>query len=222
MDWLGIHFLTDLQQSGLSPVEHSHTSLLVVFSYLIATAAGYTALSLADVAVADDRRTRMLWRWIGAFCLGGGIWSMHFLAMMAFVMPIPVYYDHRLTALSLVIAIMASLLAMVMIGRPALTARQYIGAAISIGLGVTAMHYIGMAAMQSAATAYYDPWLFVLSIVVSMLASLGSMMLILKLRQPDNPAPLKLKLAASLALGAGIISMHFSGMAAVTLSLIHI
>ncbi|WP_312270832.1 EAL domain-containing protein [Pseudomonas sp.] len=219
MDWLGIHFLTDLQQSGLSPVEHSHTSLLVVFSYLIATAAGYTALSLADVAVADDRRTRMLWRWIGAFCLGGGIWSMHFLAMMAFVMPIPVYYDHRLTALSLVIAIMASLLAMVMIGRPALTAKQYIGAAISIGLGVTAMHYIGMAAMQSDATAYYDPWLFVLSIVVSMLASLGSMMLILKLRQPDNPAPLKLKLAASLALGAGIISMHFSGMAAVTFTL---
>ncbi|GGM00322.1 putative bifunctional diguanylate cyclase/phosphodiesterase [Pseudomonas asuensis] len=219
MDWLGIHFLTDLQQSGLSPVEHDHTSLLVVFSYLIASAAGYTALSLADVAVADDRRTRMLWRWIGAFCLGGGIWSMHFLAMMAFVMPIPVSYDHRLTALSLVIAIMASLLAMIMIGRPALTARQYIGAAICIGLGVTAMHYIGMAAMQSAATAYYDPWLFTLSILVSMLASLGSMMLIMKLRKPDAPAPLKLKIAASLALGAGIISMHFSGMAAVTFAL---
>jgi diguanylate cyclase (GGDEF)-like protein len=219
VDWSAIQFLTDIHHSGLSPVEHHHTAFLIILSYFIATGAGYTALSLADLAGADSRRSRMLWRWIGAFCLGGGIWAMHFLAMMAFVMPVAVTYDHRLTALSLVIAIMASLIAMIMIGRPTLTGKQYIGAAISIGLGVTMMHYTGMAAIQSVAVAYYNPWLFALSIAISMLASLGAMVLIMKFRRADQPYSLKLKITASLALGIAIISMHFSGMAAVTFAL---
>ncbi|TWI52692.1 diguanylate cyclase (GGDEF)-like protein [Pseudomonas duriflava] len=219
MDWLGIRFISDLYGAGLTPVEYSHTAALVIISYVIASVAGYATLSLADVAIADTHRSRILWRLIGAFCLGGGVWTMHFLAMQAFQLPVTVSYDHRLTAISLFISVIAALIAMTLISRPALTRHNYIGAGICVGIGVAVMHYTGMAAMRSIAVAYYNPWLFLFSIVLSLVVSLGAMLLIKRFRKPDQPFPFLLKLLASLALGAAIISIHFSGMAAVTFTL---
>jgi diguanylate cyclase (GGDEF)-like protein len=216
VDWLNLHFATDLSGAGLTPVECHYSPTLVVLSYLIASAAAYTTLSLVNVAIADSQRSRILWRCIGALCLGGGIWAMHFLAMVAYHMPVHVSYDHRLTVASLGIAIVTSLLSLCLISRPDAMRRDYLIAALSIGAGIAGMHYVGMAAINSVVTLYYNPWLFGLSIATSLMVSVWAMMLLLSFRRRDASLPLTLRIIGSLGLGSAIVSMHYCGMAAAT------
>ncbi|QQN52713.1 MHYT domain-containing protein [Stutzerimonas balearica] len=133
----------------------SHDPGLVLLSYLVASAAAYTALALAHrVSQSVEARYREYWRWVGALALGGGIWSMHFIAMLAFQAPLDIAYDHRVTLLSLVIAVATSYLVMRLLGRERLRSWQYGLAATAAGTSIAAMHYTGMAAIRSAATLY--------------------------------------------------------------------
>jgi diguanylate cyclase (GGDEF)-like protein len=196
----------------------SHAPLLVLLAYLIASAAGFTALNMAERVGVSRGQGRELWRWIGAWALGGGIWSMHFVAMLAFKVPLALAYDLPMTLLSLLIAIAVSYVVMHVIGRPQLRAWQAAAAAIVAGCGIAAMHYTGMAAIRSAASQHYDPRLFGLSILIAILASLAALLLAGYFRGQIGPKANWLRLLASLIMGAAIVSMHFTGMAALTLS----
>lgn len=213
MDWLGLNFISELPAGGQLILQCSYNPLLVLLAYVVASAASFTALNLAErVGHAERRGARLMWRWVGAFCLAGGIWSMHFIGMLAFQAPVPIHYDIPTTAASLLIVYIAALLAMHTLGHEHLRPSQYLLAALCIGLGIATMHYSGMAAIRSPASQYYQPWLFALSILIAISTSLIALLLALYFRNGDGFFHQMLKYLASLVMGAAIVSMHFTGM----------
>ncbi|WP_285417230.1 bifunctional diguanylate cyclase/phosphodiesterase [Pseudomonas sp. efr-133-TYG-5] len=220
MEWLGLQFVSELPQSGQVILDCTHDPLLVLVAYLVACAASFATLGMAErVGHAEDAGSQRLWRWIGATCLAGGIWAMHFIGMLAFRAPIAIQYDLPVTLFSLLIALLASWLAMHTLSEPQPSLLHYLKTAFVIGLGIAGMHYVGMAAMRSDASAYYQPELFSLSIVIAIGASFAALWVAGYLREGSGPIHQVLKYVAALILGAGIISMHFTGMAALQLVL---
>ncbi len=218
MDWLSLHFTSALPESGQVILDCFHDPLLVLLAFLVACAGSFATLDMAErIAHADKPASRRIWRWVGSGCLAGGIWAMHFISMLAFQAPIEIRYVLPITLASLLIALFASWLAMYTLSHPRLSIRQYVQASICIGLGIATMHYLGMSAMRSNAVAYYQPLLFGLSIVIAIGASFAALLISSRLR--DGSQHQLIKLTASLVLGAGIISMHFTGMTAFTLVL---
>jgi diguanylate cyclase (GGDEF)-like protein len=220
MEWLGLQFITELPDSGQVILNCTHNPFLVMLAYIVACAAGFATLDITErVGHVEKSGSQRLWRWVGAGCLAGGIWAMHFISMLAFQAPIDIHYQLPVTLLSLLFALAASWLAMKALSHPQLSVWQYLRAAVWIGLGIATMHYVGMAAMRSVATAYYHPGLFALSIVIAIGASLAALLISSHLRDRNGSFHQLLKFTASLVLGAGIVSMHFTGMAALTLIL---
>ena len=113
MEWLGLHFFTPLPESGHLLLDCTHNPFLVLLAYLVACAAGFGTLDMAErVSNVDNPTAKRRWRWIGAGCLAGGIWSTHFISMLAFQAPIAIHYEVFMTIASLLIAMIASLFAM--------------------------------------------------------------------------------------------------------------
>ena len=220
MEWLGLHFFTPLPESGHLLLDCTHNPFLVLLAYLVACAAGFGTLDMAErVGHVDNPTAKRRWRWIGAACLAGGIWSTHFISMLAFQAPIAIHYEVFMTVASLLIAMVASLFAMQTLSHAQLHFHQYLVASIWIGLGIALMHYVGMAAMRSEAQVYFSGALFGLSVAIAIGASLAALLLSHYLRSGSGMFHQLLKYGASLVLGAGILSMHFTGMAAMQLLL---
>eukprot|EP01133_Synstelium_polycarpum_P016953 gene16953-20166_t len=218
MEWLGLHFFTDLPDSGHLLLNCSHNPFLVLLAYVVACAAGFGTLDMAErVGHVDNPKAQRHWRWVGAGCLAGGIWSTHFISMLAFQAPIAIHYELIMTFASLLIALIAALFAMQTLSHPRLRAHQYVLASVWMGLGIALMHYVGMSAMRSEAGVYFETGLFLASVLIAIGASLAALLLSLYLRNGTGMFHQLLKYAASLVLGAGIISMHFTGMAAMQL-----
>ncbi|WP_433741321.1 putative bifunctional diguanylate cyclase/phosphodiesterase [Pseudomonas putida] len=220
MEWLGLHFITELPESGQVILNCIHDPFLVLLAYLVACAGCFATLDMAErVAHAEKTVSRRLWCWVGAGCLAGGIWAMHFIGMLAFQAPINVHYHLPITFVSLLIVLLASWLAMQTLSRPTLDFWDCFKASITVGLGVATMHYVGMSALRSQAVVFYQPSLFALSILVAIAASLATLLLASYLRNGAGMFHQLLKYSASLVLGTGIFSMHFTGMAAFNLVL---
>ncbi len=220
MEWLGLHFFTPLPESGHLLLDCTHNPFLVLLAYLVACAAGFGTLDMAErVSHVDNPTAKRRWRWIGAACLAGGIWSTHFISMLAFQAPIAIHYEVFMTVASLLIAMVASLFAMQTLSHAQRHFHQYLVASIWMGLGIALMHYVGMAAMRSEAQVYFSGALFGLSVAIAIGASLAALLLSHYLRSGSGMFHQLLKYGASLVLGAGILSMHFTGMAAMQLLL---
>ncbi|MGV8921250.1 MAG: putative bifunctional diguanylate cyclase/phosphodiesterase [Pseudomonas sp.] len=213
MDWLGLHFLAELPANGQLLLACTHNSLLVALAYLIASAANFATLDMAErLSHAEKPEAQTLWCWLGAMCLAVGVWAMHFINMLAFQAPIEVHYDLQITVMSLLIALIAGLVAMRALSNRSLSPAQYIHTAILIGLGIIAMHYVGMSALRSNATQYYEPRLFALSTLMAIASSLAVLVLAVHLRKGAGTLHRLYKIGASLVLGAGIVFTHFLGM----------
>ncbi|EKG38482.1 GGDEF domain-containing protein domain-containing protein domain/EAL domain-containing protein [Pseudomonas syringae pv. avellanae str. ISPaVe013] len=145
--------------------------------------------------------------------MGVGTWSTHFIGMLAFVLPIDLGYDVPLVLLSLLIAIGFSGFALWLATQPRLPALQLSLGAVLLGLGISAMHYTGMAAMRMQPGIQYTPWLFVLSVVIAIAASAAALRIAFHLRQ-QRPRVYLLRASAALLLGLAVIGMHYTGMAA--------
>src|SRR5689334_4793526 len=167
MEWLGLHFITELPESGQVILNCAHDPFLVLLAYLVACVGCFATLDMAErVAHAEKSASKTRWRWVGSGCLAGGIWAMHFVGMLAFQAPIGLYYQLPVTVFSLTIALLAAWLAMHTLSLPDLNLQQCLKASIGIGLGIATMHYVGMTAMHSSASVYYHPGLFALSIAL--------------------------------------------------------
>lgn len=188
-----------------------HDYYLVTLSIVIAVIASFTALSLAGrVRVARDR-VRRVWLAAAAVALGGGIWSMHFVAMLAFSMPgMPMSYDLAQTLVSFALAVGFTGGGLALIDWSAPTTRRTLAAGLFIGIGVAAMHYVGMAAMRIPATLRYDPTWVTISIVIAIVAATVAVWLVTRDQQAGSRA------AAAVIMGAAISGMHYSGMYAAT------
>ena len=194
-------------------VSGSYNYWLVVLSVLVATLASYTALDLTSRITASKGRAAQLWLLGGAFSMGTGIWSMHFIGMLAFSLPVPMGYDVPVTLLSMLIAIVVSGFALYTVSRNKLTARNLLTGGVLMGIGIASMHYTGMAAMETSPPIQYDPALFVASVVIAVGASLAALSIAFTLRT-DSLWMIYAKYGAAVVMGIAITGMHYTGMAA--------
>jgi PAS domain S-box-containing protein len=191
----------------------SHNYALVALSVLIAIFASYAALDLAGRVTAAGGWIRAVWLLGGAGAMGTGIWSMHYIGMLACILPVPVAYHWPTVLLSLFAAVLASAIALYLVSRQKMGAfRAFVGS-ILMGGGIASMHYIGMAAMRLAANCHYNSLLVVLSVVFAVLISLAALWITFHLRD-EKAATGWRKIAGAVVMGAAIPVMHYTGMAA--------
>jgi NO-binding membrane sensor protein with MHYT domain len=193
-----------------------YDSRLVALSILVAIIASYTALDLAGCVSASTSSPRKSWTWLiaGAVSMGIGIWSMHFIGMLAFHLPVPVAYDLPISLLSMAIAVIVSAVALLILRRPRLEANDLIIGAILMGIGISAMHYTGMFAMQMSPPIRYDPLIFSASVLIAMGASLAALWIAFQLRTKRSKLAILAKLGSAVVMGLAITGMHYTGMAA--------
>jgi len=192
----------------------SYDPKLVVLSLVVAIIASCTALELAGRVSTSKGKPAWVWLSGGAISMGIGIWSMHFIGMLAFHLPIAVAYDTSITLLSLVIAIAVSGIALLVVKRDILTKRSLSVGAMLMGIGICAMHYTGMIAMQMSPAINYDPLLFMTSVIIAIAASLAALWIAFQLRQKYSLLALLAKLGSAVVMGLAITGMHYTGMAA--------
>jgi PAS domain S-box-containing protein len=198
----------------LHQIPATYNYWLVALSFAIAILTSYAAVDLAARVTTNRGSARFAWLSGGAFAMGSGIWCMHYVGMLAFRLPLPVYYHIPTVALSLLAAILAAFTALYAVSRERMTQVHAGIGSLVMGTGIAAMHYIGMAAMRLNAMHRYDPALCVLSVVLAVVISFAGLTLIFYLR--DENRSLGFKLAISFILGLAIPLMHYTAMAAVS------
>ncbi len=187
---------------------------LVALSLVVAAFASYTALELAGRVSASRGRGSWLWLLGGAFAMGTGIWSMHFIGMLAFRLPVPMAYDVWINASSWLIAMLVSGVALFIVRRPALTRSNVTAGATLMGIGICSMHYTGMAAMKMSPPIEYHPPLFIASVIIAIVASLAALWIAFQLRKKYSLMAILAKLASAVVMALAITGMHYTGMAA--------
>ncbi|WP_339069323.1 EAL domain-containing protein [Pseudomonas idahonensis] len=191
----------------------SYSPALVVISIFVAILASYTALDLTGRIATTKGRAAYLWMCGGALAMGVGVWSMHFIGMLAFELPIDLGYDIVLTALSLLISILSCGFALWLVSQPRLPLGQLLFGALIMGTGISGMHYTGMAAMRMQPGIDYDPSLFSASLLIAFGASLAALWIAFRLRQ-NTPHVRLARTGAAIVMGFAIVGMHYTGMAA--------
>ena len=191
----------------------SYNYALVALSVLIAIVASYAGLDLAGRVTAAGGWTQTVWLLGGAGAMGTGIWSMHYIGMLAFILPIPVAYHWPTVLLSLLAAILASTVALGVASRQKMGALRALAGSVLMGAGISSMHYIGMAAMRLPATCQFNSFLVVLSVVLAVLISLAALWITFHFRDEKTGIDRE-KLAGAVVMGAAIPVMHYTGMAA--------
>lgn len=191
----------------------SYSSSLVLISLCVAILASYTALDLTGRIATAKGRAALLWMGGGALAMGIGVWSMHFIGMLAFSLPIDLGYDLALTAFSLLIAVLSSGFALWLVSQPSLPWLQLGFGALIMGAGIACMHYTGMAALRMLPGIDYDPTLFGASLLIAVGASAAALWIAFRLRK-HTPYVRQIRGLAAVVMGFAIVGMHYTGMAA--------
>ncbi len=191
----------------------SYIPVLVFLSYVIASLGSFTGLRLAtDIHKAETEKLKALLHYGGAFSFGTGIWSMHFIGMLAYDMDMVHNYNPALTILSMVIAIVIAYGVLQIIRAGSFKAAQLCMGALLLGAAICTMHYTGMAAMEMDADLRYIPSLFILSVLIAVTASGAALLIVFKLAQHEGRWKIIWQAAAALIMGAAICGMHYTGM----------
>ncbi len=184
--------------------------VLVLASILVAVFASYAALDVAGrLRAAVGTRARTLWVSVGSISLGGGIWAMHFIGMLALALPCQVDYAPGLTMLSMIPGVLASGVALWLLALGTPSPAQLLRYSVLLGAGIGAMHYAGMGALRIEGMVRYDPWLFVASLVVAV--ALAHVALVIGFRGSRRRGR---QLLAAAVMGCAIAGMHYTAMAA--------
>jgi signal transduction histidine kinase len=193
----------------------SHDYQLVAWSVLIAVTASYAAFDLAGRVNASGGWARLCWLIGGATATGIGTWSMHFVGMLAFRLPVPVQYHWPTVVISLVPAIFSFAAALFVVSRQHMGSLRTLCGGALMGGGIVALHYIAMDSMRLPAMCYYSPVLVTLSVAVAVAGSLLALRLVFVFRN-EPPGHRLRKLAGAMLMGVAIAGMHYTAMAAST------
>ncbi len=205
------------QHSDAAVIGQSYDVWLVFLSYAVVVFASYTSFHLVErVIAASNPAARMKWLVIGAVAMGTGIWTMHFVAMLALEMGYgrTARYDLLITALSAVFAMAASGFAFNFVSRKSRGLGRLVLGGTVLGAGIGLMHYTGMAAMRMDTAIRYDPIWFGASIVVAVLLSCLALRLMsytVEARENEKPDH---RMMTALVMGLSVTLMHYTGMAA--------
>lgn len=193
-------------------------SVLICVSLIVVFIASFTALDTAGRVAVSRGWSARFWLLVGGIAMGIGVWAMHFIGMLAMMMPMMMRYDTRLTILSLLVAILASVLAFGQtVGGLHLTRQRLLSGTLILGAGVVVMHYLGMYALLIEPQPEWNALLVALSVLIAFAASGLALWLAFHLRQGDHHLMLMRGLA-SLVMGIAIAGMHYVGMAAAEFS----
>jgi NO-binding membrane sensor protein with MHYT domain len=198
-------------------MEPTYNSWLVALSIVVAMVVAFTALKLAT-RVADNRAGSRLWLIGGAVAMGIGIWSMHFIGMLAYSVEIPLRYGISRTVVSLLIAMVTSGFALGLVSGARLGLMRLSLGSLVMGAGISAMHYSGMSAIQITPVITYAPGLVAASIAIAVGASFAALWLAFNLRSGSSRAIGYARAGAAIIMGLAISGMHYTAMAASTLA----
>ncbi|PZU72781.1 MAG: hypothetical protein DI531_12700 [Brevundimonas sp.] len=193
-------------------MHHHPLSLFAFLALVVAVLGAWTALDLFNRARSHLGSARRRWLAAAAVSLGLGVWSMHFIAMLGFQSDGGVAYDGGLTVLSFLLAVFGTGIAFLTAGGPSASPLRLSLAALFMGVAIAAMHYVGMAAMRTTATLTYRPTLVALSVAIAIVASFAALFAARRKRD------LAWRAVAAVLLGLAIVSMHYTGMAALILA----
>ena len=195
----------------------SYNGWLVFLSIAVAAVASYSALHIASRVAQSSGAKKKVWLLIGAMIMGMGIWSMHFIGMMAFQMRVGITYDTYLLILSILASFIGSLIAFSICIQKQLSRRRLLISSITMGSAICSMHYLGMESMANVSISY-DPVLFFLSFFIAAITSYFSLKLFFRVdRTKSKQENYLLKGLGSMLMGGAIAGMHYTGMAASTM-----
>jgi PAS domain S-box-containing protein len=196
-------------------MEKSYNPALVILSVVVATIGAYVAIEIAQRVRTAGRRRRIFWTAGGALAMGLGIWSMHFVGMLAVDLPGPVWYEALFTVASVLAAVVGCAIAFFIFNRSQVGGWLLAVASVFMGAAIAGMHYTGMAATRMGGQIIYDPVIVAASVAIAVVFSFAALALTRNLLNPGSGsrAPLR-KIAAALLLGIAVAGMHYTGMAA--------
>lgn len=189
---------------------------LVLFSIVVAVFSSSVALDISSRLKSKKEASRFRWILAGAFILGLGIWSMHFIGMLAFHLSIEVSYRISIVILSIIPAIVSCGIAFYIVSKPTVKRSSLFIGAFFIGTGIISMHYLGMEAMLMNAAITYDPFLWTVSAAIAYTASFLGLYLLFYM--PDVSGFHWRKLVGAAFIGLAVSGMHYTGMGAATVS----
>jgi signal transduction histidine kinase/CheY-like chemotaxis protein len=198
-------------------LSHQYTPGLVVLSVCLAVMASYAAIDMAGRVFSASPRTRHWWILGGGAAMGNGIWSMHFMGMLAMELPVRTHYDAALVAASAILAVLASTIALWLAGRQQITKAQTALAALVMGVAVAGMHFVGMQSLEVDAYIEYDVTLVTLAVAIAIVASYAMLSLTYRHRAVPRSRAFRVRAFGSATLlGVSIAAMHYTAMAAAT------
>jgi len=195
----------------------SWNASLVFLSVLVAMIGSFTALTHAQRMRESTGRAAMLWMVVGSITLGTAVWSMHFLGMLAFHLPVPIAYDLELTIFSALPAIAAALLGFKVLRESRIGTKRILASGLLMGLGISVMHYTGMAALKMSPPVGYNPVIFALSVAIAIIASWGALLMMYQGERVKLP-PLPRFMLGAVIMGSAISGMHYTAMLGVNIS----
>lgn len=202
-----IQFLSSTPDTSLL-YQTSYNPGLIIASIFIAILGSYAALKAAShVLDADRSLLKMAWISVGAIAMGSGIWAMHFVGMLSLNLPCQVSYAPTLTLLSMVPSVLASGVALNIIGNRVLGEWSLWIGSVLLGAGIGIMHYSGMAAMRLEGFVRYDPTLFVLSLLVAVFLAYFALRVRVQPRRGHD-------LLGATIMGGAVSGMHYTAMRA--------
>jgi len=208
MSFSWLHFIDAAVDYGREYELRYHTGLMIM-SYLIAATASSAALVISNYMRGElKRRSRRLWLLAGAIAMGTGVWLMHFVGMLAVELPVPVSYDTAITAVSLIPAVIAGLVCLLVINRDKFGVSNIVFGGVAMALGISTMHYIGMAAMRLSADMRYDPYFFVISILIATVLAVSALYLLSWAREPRFAGRPGILVVSGAVMGLAITGMH--------------
>ena len=186
---------------------------LVVTSVLVAIIASYTALDLASSVARTQGRSQRVWLAAGSLAMGVGIWSMHFVGMLAFTLPgTTIAYDVPRLVLSILVAVVASAIALHVVSLDRPRPIRFVLAGLAMGAAIGGMHYIGMWSLHMAAVIEWRWSLVIASLVIAVGASFAALWLAFRLRGERAARGIVRRLAAGTVMGFAIAGMHYTAM----------
>lgn len=195
-----------MPSNGMESLDVSHNTALVIASIIVALIAGFTGLTLSKDLSSQSVSRRKVSIAMSAVALGGGIWSMHFVAMLGIQMPILFYYDAAITLASALLAILIVGTALLLLHFRERTPLTLSAAGALVGFGILAMHYVGMAGLQLC-RAVYTPLGILLAVVAAVGLCIAAFWIAYGRRTNRNI------LLGTLCFGAAVSAVHFAAMA---------
>jgi diguanylate cyclase len=196
----------------MEAITYSYDLSLVILSIIVAISASSIALDISSRLNVASGVARTIWLLTGTLVMGLGIWSMHFIAMLALNMSIQVTYNAPIVIISIIPALISCGIAFYMTSKQIVKTTQLLIGAFFIGTGIISMHFIGMEAMQMKAEIFYNPYLWSLSVIIAYITSLAALYLLFFLREMTKFQ--WKKIGSAIIMGFAISGMHYTGMAA--------